>query len=857
MSHRVDRRRGTGRPNCPVEPVTSASQSTQRSCVSAVNRHRVSGGACLASCSLAPRVCALETSALRLFAQRHFSFVRALFVRTLFVSALFVASGTSVPLLASPQAAASQAGEFAIVLRAELMDGTRWAEAPGSEHAPRPLLKGARLRVTITAPADTRPAETAEHTQDLDELPDGRVDLDLGSWPLGSRIQLMAGLDGQAYLAYPLVVTEKPLPVTLPLYRMSGDAAGLRQQVLRIVTWQGSADDPWVHVRQILTIRNDRHEVLAADDQLMGPVAIYPVPEGAELLTLNTSQEASTGEQLRVVEGWGYGVPINGLLYPEITLVGTYRIPARAGEAFDLGLEAPIQTSFALSLEVGRFYYDPADPANGPALVSGGPPQQPSGVQQPTQPWGIESLAKDTPLRARVMVLGGEAGAPRQQPLRLHAILVDATKMFAGSHGQHGSPTSEHPLGATEVVIELSALDGTPETVRTRSDATGRVSLDLGMRRVGSSLLVLATEGEQRFASLPTLVEEAHEPRLMVFREARDPYSFRQHLLRIVTEQESVVERKRTVHVRQIQHLVHAGFEVVQPPALDEPAVVFFPVPRNAGPVSLTLDGEALVHEPAREDAHWGFGIPLRIAVGPRVLMLMGTYTLALDKNEMVDLGLVTPVEVERYELALEARRFHYQPPEAAAAGPPPALTLTGGEVTRVPDIERDMLTYRVLALPAGTRVEAPVRYGPAPVQARTVLITSLIVIGIAGAAGLGMALGRRRAGHVRRRPEQILEELAALDEQLVRGELSPSEHAEEQARLTALLDVDASGPPSSAALALSSERAAELAALLAERHRTPQELTDDFAALRALVRREFLPGVHRAISSAARNPDA
>ncbi|MGE3166057.1 MAG: hypothetical protein AB7O52_14215 [Planctomycetota bacterium] len=709
-------------------------------------------------------------------------------------------------------------------------------------------------------------ADGTEEEIDASTDENGRLAIDLGERPLGASVKLVAKSGNQGYLALPLDVGTPP-PATISMFQITTEPAGLEQGVMRIVTAQvadsagGGASAEVVHVRQILSVGDKGHRVyLGSGDAVV--TVVFPVPAGADLVSLEINGRAPPRLDLVDVSGWGRGWGYTGPVYPETRMIGTYTMAVAPGEEVDLGLGAPIPTaSMVLAVESGRFQFLPESSDRDPPLVSGGKPISLPRVKQVCEPWQAMGLPAGRSVRYSMRFLPPGAPAPagagsphaahpgahgaedtgppagQPVPFLLHATLYDGTLYYRTSssspHGGGASGGEVRPLAGARVEVETVTGDGTRERFETSADEHGTIRLDLGTRPARSPVSVVASVGSTEYQLFPVLrVGVRYAPQQLCFQRTRATEPWVQDVFRVVTEQVGVAGAEPFVHVRQIQRLRNPAYEVIPATPAGQIAPLFFPMPAGAELLSLEVDGEAIASPAPQADSRWGHGVPLSVVIGPEAAV-MGTYRLPLTNGPLTDLGLVAPVHTESLVLALEEARFQYEED-------PTGVRFRDGGVAQAPGVSKSCRQWLLRGLEPATKVAAMVRYGRPPVKLRTILITLLIVALGGGGLVLGRTLSVKTRAAEEMAAERVLAELEAVELRFAQGELTRAEFEAEQARLATAV---ARSRPDRQIPLLDDGTRQELTAAARRSDRSPAQAEADLRLLADAVQRYLLGG--------------
>ncbi len=369
-------------------------------------------------------------------------------------------------------------------------------------------------------------------------------------------------------------------------------------------------------------------------------------------------------------------------------------------------------------------------------------------------------------------------------PVRLELQLIDRTAMFESSpqHGAGAEPRAlDHLLSGAEVEVRSFTPDAEEAITRGRSDAEGRVILDLGLRRLGSPYQVSATavDGRRYLAKEQQMAPAGGQ--LPLYRVTDDHSTLQQAVIRIVTlapGQDSEGE-SAMVQVRQIVQYQNGGFEVFTGPP-DEPGVGFlFPVPEGAVVLQLMIGTEAALELEARQVSHWGYGVPLTQPVFPvENGLLMGIYHQEVVRGELFDLGLEAIVDTQVLQLSIEQGVFTHDADTASAWDVPP---LVSGGTREMPDVQKTVNMFSSPRIPAHGKVRVPVRFGPPGISSQTIVMTLIILVAFALPIWGGIAIARQRASTSGR--EARVAQLHGLRE---RGELTEDDLERELSRLGA-----------------------------------------------------------------------
>lgn len=337
-------------------------------------------------------------------------------------------------------------------------------------------------------------------------------------------------------------------------------------------------------------------------------------------------------------------------------------------------------------------------------------------------------------------------------PLRFRTTLVNSTRMLMESHG--GRSTSDViPVGDAQVFLIVTGASGAKESIETRSDLGGSVSIDAGLRYQGTEATVIAALLDGVLSSQPLRVGEEVPVLLRMFEVTEDENALLQRVFRIVTEvrDESATggaEPATRIRVRQIVTLLNQSFYVYQVHSRERGYL--FPVPEGAEVHELRVNQKDWPERNVGVTASGMRGIPIQVPVFPAQLgkgqgvEIMGTYALPVARGERTDFGLEARINTIEYLLGLESDRFHY----LAGEGRKSAAAQDAG-FEQPAGVEQRMRLYRWEGIPAGQRVTATVYHGVRPpMHPRTVAITLLFLgggIALPIALGLVFALARRR----------------------------------------------------------------------------------------------------------------
>lgn len=745
-----------------------------------------------------------------------------------------------------------------------LVDATaaQQRDATGAASGAPAVLAGLAVRV-FALRADGTEEEIDSSTDDS-----GRLALDLGERPLGSTIKVVAKAGDLGYLAAPIEVGTE-FPATVSMFQISTEGTGLEQGILRVVTAQTQGNGEVVHVRQILSVGDrGRRVYLGVDGALI--TAFFPVPAGAELVTLEVNGQAAPTLEVLAVPDWGVGWGYTGPVYPDTRITGTFTIAAAIGDEVDLGVQSPIPTaSLVLAVESGRFQFQADRSEANPALVSGGSPISLPRVKQVCEPWQATALPAGRAVRYFMRFMppgtpGAAAVAPgpatadphgvsphsgphaamsrlrpgEPVPYALTLSLFDGTRYYQTSstspHGGEPGGGEVRPLANSRLRVEVAALDGSREAIETTTDLRGVLQLDLGTRPAESPVSVIASfEGEEYELFPPLRVGARTAPQQLMFRRTSSANDYVQDLFRVVTEQVGAIEAPAVVHVRQIQRLRNPRYELI-PASTAEEARFFFPMPEGAELLTLEVNGEAVAAADPVSHAAWGYGIPLTRMIGPEA-SVMGTYRIPIAEGERANLGLLAPIRTESLVLALEEARFQYK-------GSRDSAVFQDAGISQAPGVSKTCRQWVLRAVAADTKVDAVVRYGRPPVRLRTLLISFLILLLGSGALVVGRKLATRRSSAEEGAGEQLIAQLESLELRFAQGELSRSQFDQEQARLSAAVD-------SSAAIAAPRLDEASRQALIdavGRRDRTSHQVEADLRLLEETVKRYVLRNSER-----------
>ncbi|MFQ5655407.1 MAG: hypothetical protein ACE5GW_11845 [Planctomycetota bacterium] len=285
-------------------------------------------------------------------------------------------------------------------LRAVLEDGSRRLEAShgqqGSQDYP---LAGAEVTIETWSP------EGEEEELPALSAGDGLIDVDLGLRLPGAPYVLRAKVGDVDYLSREAALGIE-LPDRITLYRVRHDHAPILQNVIRIVTGVGKTEEgelpEQLQVRQIIFVQNSSFDVYLGPPGVEGAAYLYPAPPGSTVSSLLVNGEAAISRQVREIEHWGHGVPIEEPLFPlaRVQLMGTYVFPVEEGDDVDLGFEALVDTQrYQLALEQGILHHDPKKSGDGPRMIDKGP----MGAGEMPRPVNTWELA-DIPAHTRVFV---------------------------------------------------------------------------------------------------------------------------------------------------------------------------------------------------------------------------------------------------------------------------------------------------------------------------------------------------------------------------------------------------------------------------------------------------------------------
>lgn len=433
-------------------------------------------------------------------------------------------------------------------------------------------------------------------------------------------------------------------------------------------------------------------------------------------------------------------------------------------------------------------------------------------------------------------------------PTRLELTLVDRTGMVEASprHGEGpAAKESDHVLADAEVELRSFDPEAVEEVSRGRSDAAGRIVLDLGMRVPGSPFRLRATRSDGRvyIAKQQELITGGGP--IHLYRLTTDHSAIEQAVLRIVTLApggDPGAERQR-VQVRQIIRYSNRGFEAFDGPPRAEGIGCVFPVPEGAQVLDVRLGEDSLLDVEPRAIEHWGYGVPVPQPIfPPESWLLMGVYQLEVEKGEIFDLGLEAAVHTRGIQLSLETNVISYDERAARDAGETP-LVSQGAQEMR--DVGKNMTVYTSGAIPAHGKITLPARLGPPRgpgfFSAKT-LMALLIVACFAVPILAGIAIAKRRAEV--RDPAALGSRLRALHRS---GELSDADLARELARIGAAEPpgVGARGAESQSAAATRGIAAAtddpktlaRLEEIAARRDATPEGVAADLRDLARILR--------------------
>ncbi|MEM7164370.1 MAG: hypothetical protein AAF581_02845 [Planctomycetota bacterium] len=726
---------------------------------------------------------------------------------------MFVSSGA---LLAQDSRPTSQPTSRPGMTRIRLLDGTTWFQTPERERTPT-YLGGAEVRVTATG------ATAVDATADGS----GTVELDLQSVPAGSVVQLMARRGEDVFVAYPWRSDQRPAE-TMPFYRVTRSPADLELAVLRIVTERtGASGELEVHVEQVVTFADRNFQVYLPELMEQGtPSSYFPIPTGAEVLSIAIDGESVSLGDIRDVPGFGRGVAFNNPVFPQARWSGSYTLRWDKGAPFDLGLGTTFFPGrLHLALQEDRFAYAPE---SGTFEFQDLGVERPEGSDVRCRFWQNDTLAVGTDVAARVVYADREPAAAGLDKLRfvLTTRLFDGTRWFkegeAGApEGGHGDIVARTQMASLELEVRLLGLDGEPETVMVQTNERGELQVDLGERYQESKFTLATLRNGEPYESPPISVGAVPNMVLM-YRVGRDPARLGQTLMRIVSEVVNEDTGTAEVKVRQMIQVTNRAYEIYP----ESDGNYFFPIPEGAIVDELSVDGVGVPIVAPKTDAEWGYGIPMSIAVEAqgRGRQVMGTFRLQLEEGAKVDLGVGRPGPIEEFTLALEQPRFQFSSEGST-------VVLQDGGQQKI--MNRDCKIYSGKQA-AGTSGVAMVHYGRPPVKSKTWILTLVILTVIVGGVGFGIMLSSARARRAASGGSPV-SQLAELDGRLARSEITPEQYQEEQQRLEQLIQAgpQATAPP----VPIPATLKAQLTALSSVRDRDAEQIAQDYEALAAAVR--------------------
>lgn len=387
------------------------------------------------------------------------------------------------------------------------------------------------------------------------------------------------------------------------------------------------------------------------------------------------------------------------------------------------------------------------------------------------------------------LLAAAPVGAQESRPsepveLRLDLQLVDRTGMLEASpqHGTGEAVASMEDHVLANATVELTSFTPEAEEVVTtgRTDAVGRIVLELGQRIPGSpyELRAIADDGTTYHAKPANLAPAGGQ--LLLYRGGRDRAAIRQVVMRIVTVSpggDDPASDTVLLQVRQIVNFQNGGFEAYEGPEGADGAGFVWTVPRDAVVSELRFGSEPALDIEPRDVPGWGYGVPIPQPLFPLESgFAVGVYTQEVERGGLIDFGITPAVDTNGLQLALEQGvLFH----DAAAVAEMDGTQLSGGEAQMMPDVGRTMEIYTSGPVRAGGTIVVPARYGPPGVAAQTIFFILLIVACFAIPIVGGLAIARRSresSGTDARRAE--IERLYST------GELSEIDYRREVSRL-------------------------------------------------------------------------
>lgn len=295
-------------------------------------------------------------------------------------------------------------------LQVHLYDGTRYYQTGGQgggahgQGNPHGTGKTGEVRALALCDVEIELLDVNGKTEVVQAATNDRglVEVSLGERLRGSTVNLTTKFEGREYRAIPMTVGGTIQPMQL-LFRAAADAGSFTQEIMRVVTeQQGSTGEMQVHVRQIMYVNNPRFEVLGARSRDEAPSFVFPMPEGAKLISLTMDGQAVPTVPPVTDPTWGYGVPLRTSLLPQFQMMGTYQIAAREGDEIDLSFKSPIRTArLFLALERARFQYEPGEAGKEASLQDAGQQQAP-GTSKQVQQWASDEIEPNAALAISV-----------------------------------------------------------------------------------------------------------------------------------------------------------------------------------------------------------------------------------------------------------------------------------------------------------------------------------------------------------------------------------------------------------------------------------------------------------------------
>lgn len=312
--------------------------------------------------------------------------------------------------------------------------------------------------------------------------PLGWAEFDLGERFPGSPATLTAiAADGTE-----LVAAEIELPILdgpMNFFRLTDDHSKMLQAVMKVVTvapdQDPEANSLQVQVREIFTYRNQGFRAFNGPSDAPGVGGALIVPPGAEIKELKIDGEAALDLEPRDLGHWGYGVPIEGAMFPlqDVQVIGVYQYELEKGEIHDFGFTTLLDTlRVVLALEQGEFTHDAQVAAEfGSPQLPNGQLQEMPDVERSMMIYTVEQIPAHTNwvAAARFGPPGIRAGTIWATILIIACFLVPIIAGFWIVRSRSDSGGRLQKLQRLHAQGELSDADYTAELSKLQGDAAG------------------------------------------------------------------------------------------------------------------------------------------------------------------------------------------------------------------------------------------------------------------------------------------------------------------------------------------------------------------------------------------------